>query len=53
MHLIFIVLFALVYQTDGHGQQGHVPNQPHGGQPHVQRKMEEYVHDMKYESSFY
>ncbi|CAF0772952.1 unnamed protein product [Rotaria sordida] len=43
-----IVLLVLIYRTDGHGQHGSTGNQPPNGQPHVVRKMEEYVHDVEH-----
>ncbi|CAF1047366.1 unnamed protein product [Adineta steineri] len=51
MRFVLIVLFALIYRIDGHGQHGAGGNQAHGtqpqgNQPHVNRKMEDYVHDM-------
>jgi len=52
MRVVLIILFALIYRIDGHnphGSGGHQPSGP-GGAPHVTRKMEEYVHDMEYES---
>ncbi len=52
MRIVLLVLFALIYRTDGHSGHGNVGNQPPGGPapPHVTRKMEEYVHDMEYEN---
>ncbi|UJR25169.1 hypothetical protein I4U23_006525 [Adineta vaga] len=48
IRVALIVLFALTYRIDAHGQHGAVGSQPQGGpgQPHVARKMEDYVHDM-------
>lgn len=49
MRTVLFVLFALITQIHGHGSPG---GAPHGGQPqHVTRKMEEYVHDMEYDTS--
>ncbi|CAF2365934.1 unnamed protein product [Rotaria sp. Silwood2] len=55
MRVVLIVLFALIYRIDCHGQHGtagsqHGPagSQPSGGQPHVARKMEDYVHDAEH-----
>lgn len=54
MRVFLIVLIALIYRIDGHnGHGGGSHQQPAGGQPpHVTRKMEDYVHDMEYESLF-
>ena len=46
MRVHLLVLVALVYQIHGHGQHG-AGSQPAPGQPHVTRKMEDYVHDME------
>jgi hypothetical protein len=51
MRLYLLVLLALIYQIDGHGQHGSQP--PSGQPPHVARKMEDYVHDMEYETFVY
>ncbi|CAF0813782.1 unnamed protein product [Rotaria sp. Silwood1] len=49
MRVVLIVLFALIYRIDGHGEHGNVGSQPAGGQPpHVARKMEDYVHDVEH-----
>jgi hypothetical protein len=53
MRVVLIVLFALISRIDSHGQHGGGGNQPAGGQPHVARKMEDYVHDMEYENIFF
>jgi hypothetical protein len=50
MRIVLIVLFALIYRIDSHGGHGDSGSQHAGGPPHVQRKMEEYVHDMEYEN---
>jgi hypothetical protein len=40
-------LVLSIYRINGHGQHGS-NNQPSpGGQPHISRKMEDYVHDIK------
>ena len=46
MRVHLIVLAALLYQIHGHGEHG-AGNQPAAGQPHLIRKMEDYVHDME------
>ena len=49
MRVVLITLFVLIYRVAGHGQHGGGGNQPPpaGHVPHVQRKMEDYVHDME------
>lgn len=49
MRVIILTLLALVYQVNSHNQHGSPSGQPPAGQenPHVTRKMEEYVHDME------
>ena len=48
-----IICLTLIVQINAHGQHGsgHAGGQAHvtpvPGQPHVTRKMEEYVHDME------
>ncbi len=54
MRIEFILLFTLIYGIDSHGQHGSGGvTPPPSGQPHVTRKMEEYVHDMEYENIFF
>ena len=55
MRFILIILFiALIHQIDGHGQHASGNSQSSsGGQPHVARKMEDYVHDMESDSLIY
>jgi hypothetical protein len=52
MRIHLLVLLISFYQINGHGQHGsQIPASPGpGGQPHVSRKMEDYVHDMKYKN---
>lgn len=47
MRVALLVLLAFVYQIEGHGQHAGAAGQPPVGQPHVARKMEDYVHDME------
>ncbi len=55
MRVVFIVLCAFIYRINAHNQHGggsdHV--RPTGQPSHVNRKMEEYVHDMEYENIFF
>jgi hypothetical protein len=48
MRIVVFIALILIYRSDGHGQHG-TGNQPatDGQQPHVTRKMEDYVHDME------
>ena len=52
MRVLILVLFALTYQANGHNQHENPPQATPGHQNmHVTRKMEEYVHDMEYETA--
>lgn len=44
MQLTLIVLIALICHSYGHG-----PHEGNANQPHVARKMEDYVHDTEYD----
>jgi hypothetical protein len=53
MHLL--VLLVSLYRINGHGQHdSHIPASPGSGgqQPHISRKMEDHVHDIKYKSFY-
>lgn len=49
MCIHLLVLFLSIYGINSHGQHGSNHQAlPGGNQPHVSRKMEDYVHDKKY-----
>lgn len=46
MRIFLFLCCALITQTHAHGEHGTGTQPTPGGQPHVNRKMEDYVHDM-------
>jgi hypothetical protein len=52
MRIHLLVFLLSIYRINSHGQHGG-NNQPStGGHQHISRKMEDYVHDVKYKNSF-
>ncbi|CAF1286204.1 unnamed protein product [Rotaria magnacalcarata] len=46
--VLVLVVFTLIHQIYGHGEHGGAGSQATAGQPHVARKMEDYVHDTEH-----
>ncbi len=51
MRIQLLVFLLSIYQTHSHGQHASNSQASTGGQPHISRKMEDYVHDIKYKNS--
>jgi len=52
MRIYLLVLILSIYRINGHGQHGNNKQASTGGQQHISRKMEDYVHDVKYGNFF-
>ena len=50
MYIHLVVLLVFIFRINGHGQHDKTNQGSTNRQPHVSRKMEDFVHDIKYKN---